>query len=197
MALYAAMTEAGFSGNARYVLSATAIVAVLGGIGVAQLVQLGSRAGPAGAAGMAALLLAAGAPELAAHLGVARSEARDSIERARLHSELEQAVDRVGLDYIGLVGPATVNRSFQTHMAWELSVPIEEVWGARGRGITFAAPPEPVAGPVRIVPKARRRLTIAHVGGWTVAERPPRAGHVYTWPVQGFSLRVAASRAPG
>ena len=192
VALYAAMTEAGFSGNARYVLTATALVAVLGGVGAAQLVQLGARAGPAGAALAAALLLAAAGPELATHAGVARSEARDSIERSELHSELERAVDRVGRDYVALFGPATVNRSFQTHMAWELSMPIEDVWAARGRGITFVAPAQPVAGPVRIIPKARRRLTIARVGDWTVAERPPGSRHVYTWPVLGFSLRVAA-----
>ncbi len=97
-----------------------------------------------------------------------------------------------GRDYVALFGPATVNRSFQTHMAWELSMPIEDVWAARGRGITFVAPAQPVAGPVRIIPKARRRLTIARVGDWTVAERPPGSRHVYTWPVLGFSLRVAA-----
>jgi hypothetical protein len=85
-----------------------------------------------------------------------------------------------------------VNRSFQTHMAWELSVPIEDVWAARGRGLTFVASAQAVAGPIRIVPRARRRLTIARVGGWTVAERPPGSRHVYTWPVLGFSLRVAA-----
>ncbi|MBN1529426.1 MAG: hypothetical protein JW895_10225 [Thermoleophilaceae bacterium] len=192
VALYVAMTEAGFSGNARYVLPAVAMVAVLGGVGVAQLADLGARAGPAGVAAAAALLLAAGGPEIAAHVGEARSEARDSIERARLHSQLERAVDGLGPGYIALFGPATVNRAFQTHMAWELSVPIEDVWSARGRGLTFVAPPQPVAGPVRIVPKARRRLMITRVGDWTVAERPPGARHVYTWPMVGFSLRRAA-----
>jgi hypothetical protein len=190
--LYVGMTEAGFSGNARYVLPAVAVVAVLGGVGAAQLVELGSRAGPAGAATVAALLLAAAAPEIATHAGEARFEAHDSIERSRLHAELERAVDRIGPEYIDLFGPATVNRAFQTHMAWELGLPIEDVWSARGRGLTFVAPAQPVAGPVRIVPKARRRLVIARVGEWRVAERPPGARHVYTWPMLGFSLRVAA-----
>jgi hypothetical protein len=192
VALYVAMTEAGFSGNARYVLPAVAMVAVLGGVGAAQLVDVAARAGPAGAAAAAAVLLAAAAPEIATHAGEARSEGRDSIERSHLHAELERAVDRIGPGYIELFGPATVNRAFQTHMAWELGTSIEDVWSARGRGLTFVAPAQPVAGPVRIVPKARRRLVIARVGEWKVAERPPGARHVYTWPMLGFSLRVAA-----
>ena len=50
-------------------------------------------------------------------------------------------------------------------------------------------------GPIRIVaagPAPGR--DDARVGEWTVAERPAGAPHVYTWPVQGFSLRAAAAR---
>jgi hypothetical protein len=207
--LYAAMTEAGFSGNARYVLPAVALVAVIGGVGVGLLVELGAsatrrvgsgagaggrRAAIAGGLAAAVALVAGAAPEVDTHLAVARSEAHESIERSRLHLELERAVDRLGPGYISLFGPATVNRSYQTHMAWELSMPISDIHESKGRGIAFIAPPQPVAGPIRIVPRARHRIEKARVGEWTIAERPAGAPHVYTWPVQGFSLRAAAAR---
>ena len=149
-----------------------------------------ARRGPRGRGA----LIAGAAPELDEHLAVARSEARESIERSQLHLELEHAVDRLGPEYIGLFGPATVNRSYQTHMAWELSMPISDIHESKGRGIAFIAPPQPVAGPIRIVPRARHRTETARVGEWTIAERPAGARHVYTWPVQGFSLRAAAAR---
>jgi hypothetical protein len=47
---------------------------------------------------------------------------------------------------------------------------------------------------VRILRRTRPRETIARVGSWTVTERLPGSRHVYTWPVQGFSLRAAAAR---
>ena len=72
--------------------------------------------------------------ELDEHLAVARLEARESIERSQLHLELERAVDRLGPEYISLFGPATVNRSYQTHMAWELSTPISDIHGPRAAG---------------------------------------------------------------
>ena len=157
------MTEAGFSGNARYVLPAVAAIAVLGGVGAALLVEAAGRVSAAGRLTAAAVLLAGAAPELATHVGVARSEGREAIERSRLHTELEHAVDLVGARYTTLFGPATVNRSYQTHLAWELSLPVSDVYGARGRGISFSSSAE-VAGPVRILRRARPRATIVRVG---------------------------------
>jgi hypothetical protein len=199
VALYATMTQAGFSGNPRYVLPAVAAMAVLAGVGAGIAVELSVRAlrprSPrlAGAVATGLLLLAAG-PELRTHLEAVRDEARESLERSRLHSQMDLAVRRVGARYILLFGPPTVNRSFQTHLAWDLSLPIADVHLSRGRGLVFRAPVQPVAGVVRVYPKARRRVVIARVGPWTVSERPPGAAHVFTWPVQGFSLRSAAAR---
>jgi hypothetical protein len=184
LALYVASTEAGFSGNPRYVLPATAAAAVLAGVGVAAVAWRAPAA--------AALLLLVAIPGVWAQAGVSRERAVEAAERSRLHSQLEDAVDAVGPRYIALFGPATVNRSFQTHMAWELGESLEAVHGARGRGLAFSAPVQPVAGPVRIYPRARPRTRIARVGEWTVTERATAGGHVYTWPLQGFSLRAAA-----
>jgi hypothetical protein len=124
----------------------------------------------------------------------ARMQGDEAVERSRLHSELERAVDTVGASYVALFGPATVNRSYQTHLAWELSQSTSDVHFARGRGLAFRAPVDPVAGPVRIYARARPRAVIARVGSWAVSERRPHVRHVFTWPVQGFRLRVAAAR---
>ncbi len=197
--LYAGMTEAGFSGNVRYVLPALVAIAMLGGVGAALLLDAAAslesplRASVAFAAVALALLLLA-APALRDHLGTAELETREAIERSRLHADLERAVDGLGARYVTFFGPATVNRSYQTHLAWELSLPLGDVHGARGRGIVFAAPAEPVAGVVRVYPRARPRRLLAHVGRWRVSDRPPNARNVFKWPIVGFRLRTAAQR---
>ena len=196
VALYAAMTEAGFSGNARYVLPAVAAIAVLGGVGAALAGELVVRAGgasrPVGAAAIAGIvLLLAVVPEIRSHVRATRSETSESLERSRLHSQLDRAVQRVGDDYILLFGPPTVNRSFQTHLAWDLKLHLSDVQGSRGRGVVFRTPEQPVAGVVRVYARARKRVQIARVGAWRVSERSA-ARHVFTWPVVGFSLRTAA-----
>ena len=195
VALYAAMTEAGFSGNARYVLPAMAAIAVLGGVGAALAVELVVRAGGgrhpvAGAAIAATALLVAAGPEIRAHARATRVETSDSLERSRLHSQLDQAVGHVGADFVLLFGPPTVNRSFQTHLAWDLKLHLSDVQGSRGRGLVFRAPEQPVAGVVRVYARARRRVQIAQVGPWRVSERST-ATHVFTWPIERFSLRNA------
>ena len=206
--LYLAMTEAGFSGNTRYVLPAIASIAVLGGAGTALLADLGRRLGervamPAriggalGTAAVGAALLGGAAPGLRDRAEAVKGEAAEAIERARLHQDLERAVATVGPGYITRFGPATTNRSYQTHLAWELSSRLGDVHGTGGRGIVFGAPADPVAGVLRIHPRARDRVLLAQVGAWTVSERPAGAKHVFTWPMVGFSLRAAAARYCG
>ena len=97
VALYAVMTEAGFSGNARYVLPAIAAIAVLGGVGAALAGELVVRAAggrhPAVAAALAgAALLLAATPEIVGHGRATRAETSESLERSRLHSRLDAAV---------------------------------------------------------------------------------------------------------
>jgi hypothetical protein len=151
---------------------------------------------PAALGGVAAgaVLIAAAAPQLPVHLREARAQATDGVARSRLHVELERAVDEVGARYVTMFGPPTVNRSYQTHLAWELRLSLSEIHGSRGRGILFRAPAEPVAGVARIYRKTRRRLLVARVGHWRITARPPDAPHVFKWPIAGFRLRTAAAR---
>ena len=82
MIAVAAMTEAGFAGNLRYVALPAALVCVLAGAGCVELVRdAGKRFGRARAMALAALLLAAAAPfvvagvdKLAFDLDVVRAE---------------------------------------------------------------------------------------------------------------------------
>jgi hypothetical protein len=196
--LYAVMTEVGFSGNARYVLTAATALAVLAGVGAGVAAELAQRALGARHVGLAAagacLLAVAATPQLATRVGRVRAETMLSAERSRLHSELERALRAIGPRYAVSFGAPTVNRAFQTHLAWELSLPVSAVHEARGTGLAFKTLEGPLAGPLRIYPRARRRDVIARLGEWTVSRRPPGAGHVYTWPLQRFSLRGAVSR---
>jgi hypothetical protein len=196
--LYVVMTELGFSGNARYVLTAAAALAVLAGAGAGVAADLARRALGGRHAGLAAagacLLAVAAAPQLAPRVERLRRETTLSAERSRLHSELEEALRAIGPRYALSFGAPTVNRAFQTHLAWELSLALSAVHEARGTGLAFRTLEEPVAGPLRIYPRARRREVIARLGEWTVTQRPPGAGQVFTWPLQGFSLRRAVNR---
>ncbi len=201
VALYAGMTQAGFSGNARYVLPAVAAIAVLGGVGAALTGELlvrtaGTRRPVVGAAIAGAVLLLAVVPEIRSHVRATRMETSESLERSRLHSQLDRAVQRVGAGYVLLFGPPTVNRSFQTHLAWDLKLHLSDVQGSRGRGVVFRTPDQPVAGVVRVYPRARQRVPIARVGPWRVSERAV-ARHIFTWPIEGFSLRNAAASTGG
>ena len=128
------------------------------------------------------------------------SRARRRASRSSARGSMQSSSGRWtgGARYIGLFGPATVNRSYQTHMAWELSMPIERrPRGARARNRVHA-PRQPVAGPVRILRRARPRVDDRPRGRAGRSPSGRRASrHVYTWPVQGFSLRAAAARVLG
>jgi hypothetical protein len=126
-------------------------------------------------------------------VATAKAEIDEAIDRSKLHADLERAIDRVGARYITMFGPPTANRALQTHLAWSLSLRLSDVPGARGEGMVFRTAPTAIAGVVRVAPRARRRILVASVGELRVTVRPPRAEHLYTWPIVGFRLRNAAA----
>ena len=88
---------------------------------------------------------------------------------ARLHGQLESAVDRAGgPDEVMRHGAPTVNRKFDTHLAWELKVPIRYVELGEGEGIVFTA-----EGRLSGTPPRR-----ASAGG-SIQRRFGRAGNVH------------------
>src|SRR5205085_2378362 len=97
IALVCAMTQAGFSGNARYFLPAVVILCLLAGLGIARLVDAASRLSLAaprpvvlGAAAIVVLLLAL--PDLVDGGDNWRKEWRASDHLAKLQSEVPGAV---------------------------------------------------------------------------------------------------------
>lgn len=212
VAMFALMTEAGFSGNVRYVQPALLAIALLGGVGAGLVVDLGARVGeriaahrpavrPVAAAmcgaAVAAALLVAALPEIRAHVEAVDLQARDAVERSHLHTDLERAVDGLGARYVTLFGPATTNRSYQTHLAWSLSLPLSDVQGARGRGMMFRAPADDVSGVVRVYRRARERTPVTRVGEWTVSVRPPNARHVFSYPWRRFAFHLCTAHGLG
>jgi hypothetical protein len=174
VALFVAMTQAGFSGNARYVLPALAVGCVLAGVGIGELLRLR----PAGVPRMAAPLLALAAlaalalPAVPARVERLRVDAREVRTRMELHRDLVTAVERVGGPVaVNRLGPPSVNRALQTRLAWELERPIDELERAGGEGMLFesslALAGRPAAG------VNAPKLSLARVGSWRVYRRQP------------------------
>ena len=163
VALIVAMTQAGFSGNARYLLAPLVVLILLASAGAARAVAAASERGaPAGALAATALALLA-APFLGDRAGGFADQAEAVGPLARLHHQLEDAVDRAGgPDEVMRHGAPTVNRKFDTHLAWELKVPIRYVELGEGEGVVFTAegrlsgtPPRRAAKPGTLRPLAR------------------------------------------
>jgi hypothetical protein len=178
-ALFVAMTQAGFSGNPRYVLPALAITAVLAGVGTAHLAQaapalLGERArwrlaGVAVALGALALV---GGGFVDARVTRMQDEAREVGGRMELHRDLAQAVREVGgADAVAAFGSATSNRALHTRLAYELGVPIELVESLADHRVIFRSSRELLVGRVYMRGRARFRETLARVGSIRVYRR--------------------------
>jgi hypothetical protein len=189
--VYLAMTEAGFSGNPRYVLPALTIASVLAGVGAAGLVEGGanlagrllrprraifSRAGPVpslagGLAGLA-LVVVVGVPFVDKRARELRSEARQVGVRMDVHSDLARAVDEVGgPGSIAAFGTATANRALHSRLAWELGVPLDDVESVTDHRVIFRSRRERLNGRVYFRGRAKIRETMARVGSIRVYRR--------------------------
>ncbi len=132
LAVVAAMTQAGYSGNLRYLLAPAALVCVLGGVGVGRLLALAARgrglvrmvrvAVVAGAL-CAATVLAALAPgnQLWLDLGPVRAE-------AKLNSFLPAAIATAGgREAVLRCGTPVIGALQVTPLAWHLHAHIDDV----------------------------------------------------------------------
>lgn len=189
LALVVLMTQAGFSGNSRYMLPPLVIASLLAGCGAARTVQACARwahrastvrwaarpavarrvARPGGAVVAAALLSLAIAPFLERRVEGLRNQADSVAPLAALHRELAVAVERVGgPNAVMPYGAPTVNRKFDTHLAWELKVPIRHVEAGRSEGVVFRAGGRLSGTPPRR-PSRRGMRALVRVGSWSVA----------------------------
>jgi hypothetical protein len=193
VALVVAMTEAGFSGSARYFVPAVVIASILTGIAVAWSVEAIARAGSAvGAAlepyagrpaAIGAGLVAAAAIAAASGSWIDKRVARLdrqielSGELAELQAALPEALDRAGgAERVVAAGPPSVNRAFQTRLAWETHLPLLDVESAgSGGGLIFSVPGSPLRGvlPPAALSAATSGHAVARAGLWQVRRRLP------------------------
>jgi hypothetical protein len=184
VALFVAMTQAGFSGNPRYVLPALAVWSVLAGVGAGYLAgALPALAGassrprlaaaPLPGVAVALVVLTLGAHGfLQSRVSRLDDEAREVGQRMQLHRDLARAVQQVGgAAAVRRLGGATTNRALQTRLAWELGVPMELTESLTDYRVVFRSASEPLVGRVYMTGRARQRQTLARVGSFRVYRR--------------------------
>jgi hypothetical protein len=221
-ALFVAMTQAGFSGNPRYVLPALTLLCVLAGVGAARAAEAGADAGarlgrragaarlaagappPTGASRLAspagavlALLLVAllAAPLVSARIGRLEHEANEVGRRMELQRDLGRAVDAAGgPGAVRALGSATANRALHTRLAWELDRPIQEVERGYGHRVVFRTGRERLAGEVLVWGRARRRLLLARAGTFEVYRRAGLSYRLFTSSLQGIHILEPGGR---
>ncbi len=168
-ALFAVMTQAGFSGNPRYVLPALTLACVLAGVGTARILALRPAAVAAVAAIALAVVVVPFAGERAERM---EREVHQVAVRMHLHRDLAEAVDRLGGPLaVSALGTATANRAYHSHLAWELKVPISVVEAVSAHRLVFRSWRVLSAGRVYTTGRARVRRTLLRVGDWRVIER--------------------------
>jgi hypothetical protein len=196
LGMYVAMTQFGFSGNARYFLPALVVICVLAGVGAGRFAALAPR--PALAVAAVALIALAAAPFVDRRIGQARAEGRLIDQRTTLHRDLSNAVRRLGgPGNINRYGAATINRAFETHLAWDLQLPVRTVERARARAIVFRSEwrvTEPRPLPRWIVARGLR----ARIGGWRVFAPPrrSRAFHMFCTGNETATMPASLRRCP-
>lgn len=187
VAIVAVMAEVGYSGEARYLLPPTGLVAVLAGVGFARVAQGAGAAAarlagqparaPAGAVAVCAVLLAAAVPFAVARVHSLENVAAQLSFQARLDRDLDTALDRVGgTAAVRRCGRPATNPYLVPALAWRLHVPIAGIAvSARGAGDVFRTRVD-TGRPVlpRVVARGPLRR-VGRVGSWTVLSACPRS----------------------
>jgi hypothetical protein len=182
--LVAAMTEAGFAGNQRYLIVTTAIVCVLGGVGAVRVLQgveglaartLGpARAGPV-TAGALVLGIVVASPTIAAKAdNIGRVQGGIEHE-AYLWADLRGLVDEAGGEDVLLSCHGVFSGPFQTQMvAYELGIHgIQVGWKVTPPpGVTFRTRTVP-NGPLVTKPTDDRFRLVGTNGKWRLLTVPP------------------------
>ena len=161
--IVAAMTEAGFSGNARYMIAPIALACVAGGVGWGRATRLVPRIGPIVGLALAAALLVSPAGLLPDDLRAARNE-------ARLMDALSGAIAATGgAERVLDCGTVTTGAFQVTALAWKLDAHIRRIdLVPTVPGTVFRSAPEPrtiPGAPVLVVGDPRWR-PVAHVDPW-------------------------------
>jgi hypothetical protein len=208
----AAMTQAGFAGNQRYLIVTTAVVCVLGGMGAVRVLQgvewlarrwFGPRRAPAIVAAALLIGVLAGSPTIVAK---ANNEARvrGGLEHeAYLWHDLKGLIDEAGGKHALLACGGVYSGPFQTQMvAYELGIHgIQVGWKTTPPpGVTFRTRTVP-DGPLVTKPTDDRYRLVATNGKWRLLTVPPvgktdcPTASPYA-PTEGTAGNVATKDAP-
>jgi hypothetical protein len=173
LGVVAVMTEAGFSGNARYLIAPISLACVAGGIGLAQLAE---RLAPGRATLVLGLTVVLLAIPIATRQDDLRADAEAAHNEARLMDDLTLVINRAG-------GPASLRRCgrvaigpFQvTALAWRLDVPIQRIQTKPIiPGTLFRAAPQPrqISGAPPL-PTPRGYHAVAQTRAWQALSTCP------------------------
>lgn len=185
LALVAAMTELGYAGNQRYLIITTAVLCVLGGIGIAhglQALQVAgarvagdARAGVGAAAAAALVALAVGWPVVADKADNVDATLDELRYEASLWHTLDDAIDAAGGRDALLACGAVYSGPYQTQMvAYELGihgVDVRALEGTPAPGVAFRTHTIP-EGPLVIDVTDDRFRQVAAEGRWLVWTAP-------------------------
>ncbi|MFL5817848.1 MAG: hypothetical protein ACJ76L_09620 [Conexibacter sp.] len=173
--LVAAMTAAGYSGVARYMLPAAAVVAVLAGVGAMDLLRLLARRRTLAFSALAAAVFVICVGPIAERAATLDDQVREGTAVARAHDDLRAAVAGSGgaaaTRRCALAGWVAVNHTTGSALAWELRVSLDRVARTMSRpGLLVRAPRSTATGgpPAVTLDAPVRSATVAHAGPWDV-----------------------------
>jgi hypothetical protein len=210
--LVAVMTQAGFAGNQRYLITTTVVVCVLGGMGTVRVLQgvewaatrwFGPRRAPAITAAALVAGVAIGSPTIVAK---ANNEARvrgGLAHEAYLWHDLKGLIDEAGGKHALLACGGVYSGPFQTQMvAYELGLHgIQVGWKVTPPpGVVFRTRTVP-DGPLVTKPTDDRYRLVATNGKWRLLTVPPvgrsDCPKASPWsPTSGTAGNVATKDAP-
>lgn len=171
IAVIVGMTAVGFAGIPRFALPAAGLLCVLGGAGIAELVELAPARRRVAALVAVTLACAPFAYQRAIRNthGAGGAATRDSLE-----DQLGGLIRRLGgRDRVVACGVPTIDSPFRTTFAWHLRVPATALDPVRPPGIAFRTTTRLLTGFEgrihlrRVGPGARSRRLLSE-GGWQV-----------------------------
>ena len=167
----AIMGMLGYGGSPRFMFPAAGMVAVLGGVGVAELIRLGRRPWAMALIGVA--IVAATVPFAVDRGKEFRDRAHDVRLRADLQDQLDEAVSLAGgKSAVLALGEPRVNSTFSHQLAWDLGVHQSQIGAVTDRNVVFEGAStrvNPSRGP-RIPSHGVHVRPIASVGIWKVLQ---------------------------
>jgi hypothetical protein len=170
----ATMGLLGYGGSPRFLFPAAGMVAVLAGVGVAELMR--AAGGRWRAIAVAAAVIAVTVPFALDRAREFRARASEVGLRADLQDQLDRAVELAGgPSRVLALGTPRVNTTFAHQLAWDLGVHQSQIGAVGPRNVVFDGKQttvSPSRGP-RVPSHGVRVTQVAAVGAWRVLSVEP------------------------